>query len=205
MITAIRATSQTLVSLLSARLLAEPSLAALFGGGGGAVVSLSNPDEMVRLRATGVSVWLYRVARDDATLNRDAERTALGLSLPQPLPLRLFYMITPILAANAAQSPESEQHILGAVLQTFHDRPILSGADLAGDFTGSDVELALHLQSLGLEELTRIWDSLERAYQLCAAYEVSLVEIASARAGIGGTPVLTPEAPVGPGHPLGAP
>jgi hypothetical protein len=196
MITALRATSQTLAALLSARFLSEPSLAGLFGAGG-AVVSLATPDEMGRRREAGLSIWLYRVIRDDMTLNRMEERTGFDTFRRVPLPLRLHYLMTPMLAASAAQAPETEQHILGAVLQTFHDHAMLAGSDLAGDFAATDTELQVRLESLALDEITRIWDSLERSYQLSVSYEVSVVEIASRRPDAADRMVLTPRARTG--------
>jgi hypothetical protein len=196
MITALRATSQTLVSVLSARLLAEPSLAALFGPGG-ATVSLATPDELVRRRAFGLSIWLYRVVRDEFGLNAQEERMSGDSFRRAPLPLRLHYLITPMLQAAAAQAPESEQHILGAVLQAFHDKPELSGADLSGDFAATNTELHVRLESLALDEITRIWDCLEQSYQLCVSYEVSLVEVASRRPDRADRPVLTPRSRTG--------
>jgi hypothetical protein len=193
MITALRATSQTLAAMLRARFLAEPSLAALFGAGG-ATVSLATPDEMVRRREIGLSIWLYRVIRDDLTLNRQEERSSFGTFRRVPLPLRLHYLLTPMLSSSADQAPETEQHILGAVLQTFHDHQSLAGADLAGDFAGTSTELHVHLESLALDEITRIWDSLERSYQLSVSYEVSLVEVSSRRPDLGDRVVMTPRA-----------
>lgn len=196
MITALRATSQTLAAVLRARFLAEPTLAVLFGAGG-AVVSLSTPDEMVRRREIGLSIWLYRVIRDDMTLGRQEERSSFDTFRRAPLPLRLHYLMTPMLSATADQTPESEQHILGAVLQTFHDHQPLSGADLAGDFAGTDTELNTRLETLSIDEITRIWDSLEQSYQLSLSYEVSVVEVASRRPETNERVVLTPRARTG--------
>ncbi len=196
MITALRATSQTLVAVLTARLLAEPSLAALFGPGG-AIVSLATPDELVRRRAFGLSIWLYRVERDEFCQGGLDQRTSTDTFRRAPLPLRLHYLFTPMLQATAAQAPESEQHILGAVLQAFHDKPDLSGADLSGDFAATNTELHVRLESLALDEITRIWDCLEQSYQLCVSYEVSLVEVASRRPDRADRPVLTPRTRTG--------
>lgn len=192
MITALRATSQTLASLLTSRFKAEPSLAALFGPGG-ATISLSTPDELARRREFGLSLWLYRVVRDEQTLNEEDERVGTDQWRRAPLPVRLHYLMTPMLPANAAQAPETEQHILGVVLQTFHDHAQLSGPDLAGDLRGTNAQLFVRLETLSLEEITRIWDSIEHPYQLCVSYETAVVEIASRHPDALDRPVMVPQ------------
>lgn len=163
-------------------------LASLFDGGG-FTVELATPQEM-GADAQGVSLWLYRVLRDDLRLNDPARMRprAQGIELlPPPLPLRLHYLVT----ALAADAPDTEQKILGRIMQLFHSRPMLAGAALQGDLGGTDTELTVRLESLALEELTRIWDALEGSYQLSISYEVSLVNIDCASLPVPGTPVET--------------
>jgi len=168
-------------------------LASLFDGGG-FTVELATPQEM-GADAQGVSLWLYRVLRDDMRLNdppRVRPRPPELEQLPPPLPLRLHYLVTPL----AADAPDTEQKILGRVMQLLHSRPMLAGAALQGDLAGTDSELSVRLESLALEELTRIWDALEGSYQLSVSYEVSVVNIDSAVLPLGGPRVET----VIPGH-----
>jgi hypothetical protein len=94
--------------------------------------------------------------------------------LPTPLALRLHYLVTPITANN----PDTEQRILGLAMQVFHTRPIVSWALLRGELAGTDAELHLHLEALGLEQIARVWEALEGSYQLSVSYEVSLARIA---------------------------
>ena len=68
MYTALRATSQTISKFLEARFQADPLLSTLFSGGG-MVVTLNTPREMSEKPAEGLSIWLYRVIRDDQRLN----------------------------------------------------------------------------------------------------------------------------------------
>jgi hypothetical protein len=164
-------------------------LASLFDGGG-FTVELGTPQEM-GADAQGVSLWLYRVLRDDMRLNdppRIRPRLPAGVELlPPPLPLRLHYLVTPL----AADAPDTEQKILGRIMQLFHSRATLSGAVLQGDLAGTDYELNVRLESLALEELTRIWDALEGSYQLSISYEVTLVNIDSAQQPVPATPIET--------------
>lgn len=180
--TAIRAASETLRSVLQDSMVADPILRTLFAAPGASVVSLRNPDEMSVLGESGLSVWLYRVVRDEQRLNAPPERIAPDRLRPTPLPVRLHYLIAPVIGAEGAGAPiETRHQILGAVLQTFHERPLLSGVLLAGDFAGTSVELAARLENPELESLARLWDSLDAGYQLSLSYEVSVVSISGSQ------------------------
>jgi hypothetical protein len=85
----------------------------------------------------------------------------------------LHYLLTPITKA----SPDTEQRILGRAMQLFHTYPIVSGAFLRAELAGTDAEIHLHLEALGLEEFTRVWDALDGSYQLCVSYEATLARI----------------------------
>ena len=178
MYTSIVATSQSLRGMLNANFNADArpfGLASHFSGGN-LEVSLATPREM-RGRQQGLSVWLYRVARDDMRLNDPPVQRPLaggGIELlPPPLPLRLHYLMTP-LVDNA---PEIEQQILGRVLQLFNTVPVISGADLSGDLAGSDARIHIRLEALSLEETSRVWEALDGSFQLSVSYEVTRANI----------------------------
>jgi uncharacterized protein DUF4255 len=180
MYTVLAATSATLRQMLIDSMAADvgPSgLATFFSGA--TTVSLETPQEMRDAGQQGLSLWLYRVARDENRLNDPPEVRTLPTGevevLPSPLPLRLHYLITPL----ASTSPDTEQRILGRVLQLFHTVPIVSGSFLQAELAGTSAELHLHLEALGLEEITRVWEALEGSYQLSVSYEVSLARIRS--------------------------
>jgi hypothetical protein len=183
---------------LTAHLGAEPLLAASFGPGGTAVVSLHTPEEMGEIPEQGLSLWLYRVIRDEFQLNRPPTRIAPDRLRRAPLPVRLHYLLTPIVTGgNGVGAPELEQLIVGKVLEVFHDQPTLGGAELAAGLAGSEIELTVRLETLSLEEITRVWDALERSYQLCLSYEVSLVPIHATRETASGPPVRIAEPELG--------
>lgn len=192
MFTHIRAASLTLRHVLERSFRADPDLAQLFDPMlGKAVVSLATPDGMETAGDIGLSMWLYRLIRDEQTLNRPPRRISPDLIRRQPLPVRAHYLMTPIVTGNANMpAPETEQLIIGRVLQTFHDEPLISGPDLHGSYHGTAVELAVRLETLGLDETSRIWEGLERSYQLSVSYEVAIVTIESALEPISTPPVM---------------
>jgi len=176
--TAFEATSQTLKQLLQQRINADVDLA-------GVTVILKTPKEMSNEK--GVSLWLYRVVRNEFWLNNPPQRLDSRQQRRTPLPFCLHYLITPLLDLS-----ETEQKVLGKVLQTFHDHPVARGVDLKGSLAATNIELRTTLETLSLEELTRIWTALnaESGYQLSVSYEVQVVEIDSARETEGVTPVV---------------
>jgi hypothetical protein len=183
MYTALNSTSRTLQSVLEREFRADANLAAYFnpGAAGAMVVSLNTPREMQERAIEGISVWLYRVMRDDQRLNSPAVRVSETQVRRTPLPVRLHYLITPIVnSTETVYGPELEQIFLGKVLEVFYDHPNQRGSALQGDFTGTSIEFYIRLESLKLEEITRVWDALERSYQLSVSYEVTVIEIESA-------------------------
>ncbi len=180
MYTSIVATSESLREFLRASFLADVGaggLGPLFSAGG-LDISLATPREM-RGQQQGLSMWLYRVVRDETRLNDLPVRRPLpggGVELvPPPLPLRLHYLMTPLVD----RGPDTEQRILGRVLQCLHMQPQLSGADLRGDLTGSDATISARLEALSLDETSRVWEALDGSFQLSVSYEVALANIDS--------------------------
>ena len=179
MYTALFATSQTLADFLQNRLENDPNLRTFFnsGLGGTMVVSLRNPEEMADKNEQGLSLWLYRVTRDEDRLNDPLERITPSLFHEPPLPLR--YLFTPVVDTSTVNNAEVEQRVLGKVLQSLYGHPVFRGTDLSSDFSGTDTELRVRLEPMNVEDATRIWNALEQPYQLSMSYEVTLVKIDS--------------------------
>lgn len=199
---AINAVTRSLTALLDQHLRSDPALAAFFDplAGGNMEISARTPQEMATADTSGLSLWLYRVARDPELLNQPPRRVGFDRLERRRLPLRLHYMMTPVVNEddNVGNDPGLEQFIIGRVLQTFHDHPRLSGPDLLGVLSGSGSEIGIRLEPLGLEEITRVWDALGATFQLCISYEVSFVMVASDEepAGIAPVDVVEPDAAV---------
>lgn len=176
---AILAASQTLQFFLKAQLDSEPTISQALNGS--VLVATSNPQEIGEAQIEAVSVWLYRIVRDEDQLNAPPQRISATDFRQPPLPLRLHYLVTPVFETSVLAGPEREQRILGRILQALHDQPRLTGTLLAGSLAGTTVELLVRLEPMTLEEITRVWDALEAPYQLSVSYEVSIVDIRSER------------------------
>jgi len=161
--TVIRAISESLRTLLE-QTITEPGVGAL----------LQSPQEMREDDLTGVSVWLYRVTRNEHVLNHAPQRLSATQFERHPLPVNLHYLITPIMT-----DPLDEQTLIGRILQVFNDHPVLRGSDLQNALAGSADIFRVHLETLTLEELTRIWGALQEPYQTSLSYLVQVVIIDS--------------------------
>jgi hypothetical protein len=189
---ALHATSATLQQFLGDQIVADNFL---YAPGSpyrqrSMAVVLNTPKEMEENSQEGISLWLYRVVRDDQRLNDPPLRTSPHTLKQPPLPLRLHYLVTPLTSRANKGDPDTEQYLMGKVMQCLHSHAVLQGADLQQELSGTTAELHVRLESLCLEELTRVWDALEGSYQLSVSYEVSVVNIDAAQAPEPVVPVL---------------
>jgi len=183
MFQALHATSATLRDFLQTSIDGDPFFSAATSPWTNRAmgVRLQTPDEMTQNNGQeGVSLWLYRVVRDEERLNDPARRISPTQLQAPPLPMRLHYLITPMTNGQNDGDPDTEQYVLGKVLQLFHSRPVLRGADLRDQLIGTPAQLFVRLETLSLDEITRVWEGLDGSYQLSVSYEVSLVDIDAA-------------------------
>jgi hypothetical protein len=124
-----------------------------------------------------LSIFLYHIEPDGHLRNQPHLTPGPnGLRYP-PLALQLYYLITPL---DTAQ--ERNQLLLGRILQHFHDNPMLTAIDgtpLDNSFGGNSPEMRIILETLTLEELSRVWYALSSTYQLSVAYKVRVVTVDS--------------------------
>jgi hypothetical protein len=177
--TAIRGVSRSLQALLRDHITNDPDPQL-----NGVTVDLRSPKEMRSTEDTGVSLWLYQIRRNEFLLNQPSQLRPPGQIPHQPLPVNLYYLVTPMM-----NQPDDEQALIGRVLQTFNDHYTLRGSDLQDTLQGGIEEIRVTLEQLTLEELTRVWYSLQEPYQLSVTYEVEVIAIDSARDPLRVTPV----------------
>lgn len=136
----------------------------------------------------GISLWLYKVSRMAEMLNEPPERRSSTQTARTPLPVLLYYLVTPM-----ASDPLTCQILLGRVLQVFNDHAILRGADLQGVLQNSTEQLRVNLEALTLEELSLVWEALGEPYQLSITYLVQVAKIDSDLELVKSSPVLEKE------------
>ena len=170
--TVLRAVSGALRDLLADEFATDPTVNAIVVGSAGIV--FSNPTETAQNPANRLSLWLYQVTENEF-LKNDPPRPSNGLDrLRQPpLPLNLFYLLTPF-----ALDREADLLLLGKSMEVLYDNAIILLRDAV---SGQTEELRIILCRLTLEELTRIWEALREPYRLSVCYQVRVTRIDSRR------------------------
>lgn len=182
--TVISAVSATLKEILKQNitLSTDPDL-------NGVDIYLLSPKEMQDAgHSVGISVWLYKVTRMAEMLNEPPERIGPRQIARTPLPVLMFYLITPF-----TTHPETRHTLLGRVLQVLNDHAILRGSDLRGVLKGTNEQLRVNLEALSLEELSLVWEALSEPYQLSVTYLIQVALIDSDIGPIKSSPVLEKE------------
>jgi Pvc16 N-terminal domain len=165
-----------------------------------AVVTLLPPGDALP-EVSGVNLYLYRVTESPSTKNRPwpGDR-ATPPSNQRALGLHLFYLLTPLGTKpdNASFEQGDDAHtMLGIAMLTLQENPVLNdvhlpGFDadvvLPGFLLNSYEQIKIYLVPTSVEELSKIWATINQPYRLSVAYEISLVEL---------TP--TPPPPIGGG------
>ncbi len=128
---------------------------------------------------SGVSLCLYRVVINGTMRNAPRQHKVNGLTYRAPLPLDLYYVLTPW-----ANDVEKQQHLLGWCMRVLHDTPILPAA-LINEHTadintfGSGETVELTLEQLSFQDITIIWDKLKPKMQTSVTYIARMVVIES--------------------------
>lgn len=113
-----------------------------------------------------------------------------------PLALNLHYLLT---AYGEADEDAQSHRLLGQVMSTLHDHPILSAEEIesatATELPGSTLHEQIECvrivpYTLSLDELSRLWATFQTQYRISAAYQASVVLIDSTRSTRTPLPVL---------------
>jgi hypothetical protein len=164
--------SESLVSVLWQEIQNDPQINSLIDNENR--LSLDSPFDLQDNDSVQLSIYLYRITENASTKNQ-VPVVGNGAQLRKaPLTLDLHYLVTPLVGTVTDQ-----QIVLGKVMQVLYDRAILQGADLTGSLASSGQELRVILNPVPLEELTRVWQSMEMSYRLSVVYLVRVVVVDS--------------------------
>jgi len=153
-----------------------------------AQVSLLPPGEQLP-SGLGVNLYLYRITECPFTKNQPwpGDKKTPPSDMPA-LGLELSYLLTPFAPApDPATATGDDAHtMLGAAMLTFHQSPVLNDAHLPGfdadsalpaGLLNSFEQIKVRLATTSLEELSKIWATINQPYRLSVAYDVSLIEL----------------------------
>jgi hypothetical protein len=140
---------------------------------GGNRVELNDP---AKASDNSVSLWLYQVVVDEFARNRTPTRAeaangrAVNMQLP-PLPLNLFYLITPMTTEQDAAQTE-----LAKVMLALHEEP-----ELLVEGVGVNDTVRVTFQNDTLDDRVKLWESLSHPYRLSVCYQVRTAKLESRR------------------------
>jgi len=163
-----------------------------------AVVTLLPPGDALP-EASGVNLYLYRVNESPFTKNQPWPGDRITPPSNRPaLGLQLFYLLTPLGVrpdnANFALGDDSHT-MLGVAMSTLQEHPILNNVHIPdavvnsvripgfdadsdlSDFLNSFEQIKITLAPTNVDELSKIWATINQPYRLSVAYEVSIVDL----------------------------
>src|SRR6266568_391389 len=197
---AIGAVTMAMAELLSKKMNKPP----LMGAATFRVTTLPPDDDRVS-QDNGVNLFLYKVTESPFAKNmnwRGDRVTPVNGDRP-PLVLSLNYLLTAYAKKTAltAQDDITAHQLLGNAMAIFHDYPVLNNvhdndfdasleSQFAAELNNSFEKVKVSLLPFSMDEFSKIWTGLSKAYRLSVAYEVSLVEIGPTTPMTGPAPLI---------------
>lgn len=117
--------------------------------------------------ATRLTLYLYRTSVRDPSRSRDP------VTEPAPLLLDLHFLLS-----AWASNPLDEQVAMAWAMRELHQHPVLGMSQLSANGGWAESEsIEITPMALSNEDLMRIWNALEPAYRLSAAYVARIVRL----------------------------
>lgn len=125
-----------------------------------------------------LGLFLYDVKESEEVRQQGAAVIKKEKLMKPPIYLNLYYMITAYSGGDIRYKLTQEQRILGKVMQTFYDYPMIPLEEVDKDaFNGMD--LRIQMQKISIDEKSRIWNFPNVGNKLSLFYKVSPVAIES--------------------------
>ncbi|MFT4106966.1 MAG: DUF4255 domain-containing protein [Lacrimispora sp.] len=139
-------------------------------------IGLCSPEDKGDL---SLGIYLYDVKESEEMMGRGNPGIAGDIRKAPSQYLNLFYMITAYSSSDIKFRASEEHRILGRVIQTLWDNPIL-GPDYLSEGNGNmDYPLRIEMLKLDNEEKLKMWNTPNMPYKLSLYYKVYPVEIES--------------------------
>lgn len=125
----------------------------------------------------GVSLYLFRVVVNRARRIHPTRLAPDGTRRRPPLPLDLYYLLTPWAGTAAKQ-----HQLLGYCMRTLEDTPVLPPGLLrryGPDTFGPDEAVEIVAETLSLQDITNLWEVAKQHIQISVAYVARVVSIDS--------------------------
>ena len=163
--------SNALVEMLRDKLTPEPL-------GDREAISLCSPHDSGNNQLT---LYLYQVEEESPQNNvgyYQADRNTMRI---RPAQFVMRYLVTAHSKAPA-QLKEADQHrLIGAVVQTLRDNPVIPAKYVSGSSAAEGAQLHVSVEKTTMEQLLKIWNNTTKEYKLSLVVMLTGASISSGR------------------------
>lgn len=125
-----------------------------------------------------LGLFLYDVKESEEVRQQGAAVIKKEKLMKPPIYLNLYYMITAYSGGDIRYKLTQEQRILGKVMQTFYDYPMIPLEEVDKDAVNG-MDLRIQMQKISIDEKSKIWNFPNVGNKLSLFYKVSPVAIES--------------------------
>jgi len=169
--TAIVETGEALAELLRRELTPEPV-------NDRELISLGSPFEAENNQVT---IYLFHMDEDLQGGFTGYQQQSVNVQRMQPASFQLSYLITAHSKAPTRMKEPDQQRIIGKVIQTIKDNPVIPQELLGGSLAGGGANISLNLERPNFEQMQKIWNNTTVPYKLSVVCKVGGVLIDSDR------------------------
>ena len=141
-------------------------------------IALCSPHESENNQLT---LYLYHVEEEARNLTSGYYQVDRDTQRIPPAQFVLRYLVTAHSKAPVQMREADQSRVLGAVLQTIRDNPVIPQRYLEGSLAEEGADLHVTVENTPLEHLLKIWNNNSKEYKLSVAIMVTGVTIQSKR------------------------
>lgn len=139
-------------------------------------IALCSPHESENNQLT---LYLYHVEEEARNLSSGYYQADRDNQRRMPAQFALRYLVTAHSKAPVQMREADQSRILGAVLQTLRDNPVIPLQYLEGSLAEEGADLHVAVENTPLEQLLKIWNNNSKEYKLSIVVMVTGVSIQS--------------------------
>jgi len=139
------------------------------------MVALCSPHE--NEENNQLTVFLFNIESDSANTQSGYYQATRDTQRIHPNYYALYYLITAHSKAPAHLREADRSRIIGAVMQTLVDYPVIPARLLKGSLAGEGVTLHVSMQRTTLDEMMKIWNNNSTTYKVSIVVKVESVPI----------------------------
>lgn len=140
------------------------------------LISLCSPHESENNQLT---IYLYHLEEDARNMTGGYYQVDVNTQRRSPAQFVLRYLVTAHSKAPAQLKQADQHRMLGAVIQTIRDYPIVPLQYLSGSLAEERTQLHVSLERIPLEQMLKIWNNTAKEYKVSLALTVTGVTISS--------------------------